>query len=208
MGSFLMIKKAAGDVLKGMSLLGLLMMAHPATATADSLADNAAVCAGCHGEEGVPIDKVTPVIWGQNRDYILNQLRDFKSGRRKSDIMSGIVESLSWTDMQALALHFSKQKWPDLKQAAPTGDVLTAAHAALDSMNCQECHQRNYQGDTVRPRLSGQQSEYLEKTMKDFRDGARANYPGMSALMRDMTDDQIKAVAEYLGSHPEEVAQK
>lgn len=203
-----MKRNTVGHMLLGMSVMGLLAAANPTAATADSVTDAIAVCAGCHGEEGVPVDTMTPVIWGQNRDYILNQLRDFKSGRRKNEIMAGMVESLSWADMQALAAHFSEQKWPEIKHEAPAGDVSTTAHAALDGLNCYECHQDKYEGDTVRPRLSGQQADYLEKTMKDFRDGARTSYPGMSALMRDLSDDEIKAVASYLASHSGEVAQK
>lgn len=195
-------------MLAGMAVLGVAAIAQPPAAVADSVTDAIVVCSSCHGEEGVPVDTMTPVIWGQNRDYILNQLRDFKSGRRKNEIMAGMVAELSWSDMQGLAAHFSKQKWPEIKHEAPTGDTLTAAHATLDGLNCNECHQTSYQGDMVRPRLAGQQADYLEKTMKDFRDGTRTNYPGMSALMRDLTDDEIKSVASYLASHSADVAQK
>lgn len=198
----------AGRMLLGMSVLGIMAAVNTTTATADSVSDAIAVCAGCHGEAGVPVDTMTPVIWGQNRDYILNQLRDFKSGRRKNEIMAGMVADLSWADMQALAAHFSAQAWPDIPHDAPTGDALTAAHGAVDGLNCYECHQDNYKGDTTRPRLSGQQADYLEKTMKDFRDGGRTNARAMSALMRDLTDDEIKAVASYLASHKSDVAAK
>ena len=53
--------------------------------------ETAQVCAGCHGENGIPQEKTTPVIWGQNEGYLYLQLRDFKSGARKNDQMGPIA---------------------------------------------------------------------------------------------------------------------
>ena len=65
-------------------------------------------CAACHGENGVPQDKATPVIWGQNEGYRYLQLRDFQKGTRKNEQMRAIVEVLERADLRALAAHFSK----------------------------------------------------------------------------------------------------
>lgn len=172
----------------------------PTETRADSVSDAIEMCSGCHGEQGTPTEKNIPNIWGQNRAYILNQLHDFKTGRRKNDIMSGMVEQLSKTDMEALATHFSQQPWPDLKQPAPSADETKAARAVLSQSDCEGCHERYFQGAMVRPRLAGQQAEYLIKTMQDFRSNERKNYIGMSVIMRDLSDDQIKSVANYLAS--------
>lgn len=67
-------------------------------------------------------------------------------------------------------------------------------------MNCRECHQANYQGDTTRPRIAGQYEEYLLKTMADFRNGDRKTYMGMTALMRAVDESTLKPVAAYLAS--------
>jgi cytochrome c553 len=75
-----------------LATLTALVLAGPAALAADEpsaqIANKVKVCAGCHGEQGVPIQKVMPVIWGQNAGYLFYQLRDFKSGARKNDIMS------------------------------------------------------------------------------------------------------------------------
>ncbi|WP_045836123.1 c-type cytochrome [Hyphomicrobium sp. 99] len=165
---------------------------------AQSLSDLTQVCSGCHGENGVPTEKTTPVIWGQSRDYILNQLYDFKIGHRKNEMMASIVDSLSKTNMEELATYYSKQPWPDLKQPAPAADVDAAARAVIDPINCSGCHQRYFQGDRIRPRLAGQQEEYLLKTMTNFHTGERTNYIGMSVLMKSLDDAELKAVATYL----------
>ena len=61
---------------------------------AQGIEEKTQVCAGCHGEDGKPIDKTIPTIWGQQAGYIYIQLRDFKRGDRKSEIMQPIVSSL------------------------------------------------------------------------------------------------------------------
>jgi cytochrome c553 len=182
-------------------VVGSFIVALPSTATfADNVDDLAQVCAGCHGEKGVPIDKTTPVIWGQKRDYILNQLYNFKVGHRKNDLMSSVAEGLSKEDMEALATHFSKKQWPDLKQQAPSADDQKAAREILNTVNCRGCHQANYEGDTVRPRIAGQQDEYLLKTMTDFRTGERKTYIGMTALLKSVHEEALKPLAAYLAS--------
>src|SRR5450432_706017 len=54
---------------------------------AQSIEEKTAVCAGCHGADGKPVDKTIPNIWGQQAGYIYIELRDFKRGDRQSDIM-------------------------------------------------------------------------------------------------------------------------
>jgi cytochrome c553 len=182
--------------------MALLLGLTPHSALADSVEDNAQVCSGCHGEKGVPIDKTIPNIWGQRREYILKELLDFKTGHRKNDTMAAIVDSLTKTDMEALATYFSEQQWPNLGQAAAPADVQTKALDIIGQLNCRGCHQEHFQGDYVRPRLRGQQGEYLLKTMTDFHTGERANFAAMEALMKSLNDDELKPVATYLSGLP------
>jgi cytochrome c553 len=114
--------------------------------------------------------------------------------------MTPIAQSLSKEDMQALATHFSKMAWPDLPATTPSADDAKTAREVLNSVNCRGCHQANYEGDTVRPRIAGQQDEYLLKTMNDFRNGDRKTYIGMTALMKSVHEEALKPVAEYLAS--------
>jgi cytochrome c553 len=195
-----MTKNTSCKILASAAAAIYLVVALPVASFADSVDDLAQVCAGCHGEKGVPVDKTTPVIWGQKRDYILNQLHNFKVGHRSNELMSPVAQSLSKEDMEALATHFSKMPWPDLGQPAPSTDDKKAAREVLDRVNCRGCHQANYQGDTVRPRIAGQQDEYLLKTMNDFRTGNRKTYIGMTALLKSVHEEALKPVAAYLAS--------
>ena len=83
----------------------------------ESILELATTCAACHGENGVPQEKTTPVIWGQNEGYMYLQLRDMQKGTRKNEQMRAIVEGLERADLRALAAHFSKLNWPNLGQA-------------------------------------------------------------------------------------------
>lgn len=187
--------------------IGLAMLAGAAglgvnDAKADAIADTIETCNACHGEAMLTSDKTFPNINGQNRTYILNQLSDFKSGRRKSDIMAGIVAELTRPDMQALATHFSKQPWPTLPAEPVSPETKKAGQAILDTLNCSGCHHEHFAGDTVRPRLAGQNSDYLVKTMQEFRDKTRHNYIVMSAILNDVSDADLKAVSDYLAAMP------
>jgi cytochrome c553 len=170
----------------------------PAPARAQTIEEKAQLCAACHGENGIPQDKTTPVIWGQYQGYLYLDLRDYKSGARKNDIMSPLAQTLERDDMMALALYFSQKRWPDLQQPSAPPDVAARAIRANASVGCTGCHQGQYQGEGTQPRLAGQSQEYLRQTMIDFRTRARGNNPGMTDLMLATSEDDIAALAQYM----------
>jgi cytochrome c553 len=170
----------------------------PNAACADTIEEKAAMCGGCHGENGIPQEKTTPVIWGQYQGYLYLNLRDYKRGDRKDDQMTPVVDLLEREDMLALADYFSKKKWPALGQSAAGSDVVARARRANGSVGCTGCHQDSYLGEGTQPRLAGQRKEYLLQSMLDFRTQKRGNNPGMSDLMKATSEDDIKAMAEYL----------
>ncbi len=167
-------------------------------AMAQTVAEKAQLCAACHGENGVPQIKTAPVIWGQTQGYLYLNLRDFKSGARKDDIMTPLAQALERDDMMALALYFSQKRWPDLQLPPAPPDVTARAQRANVALGCTGCHQGNYQGEGTQPRLAGQLKEYLQQSMLDFRTRKRGNNPGMTDLMLAISEEDIAACAEYL----------
>lgn len=178
--------------------LAALLSAGPRPAIAQSIAGKIEACAGCHGQDGKPADKTIPVIWGQQTGYIYIQLRDFKRGDRKSEIMQPIAASFEKEDMLAIAEYFSKKPWPDLGQPRAPKDISQRALSAEHSVGCTGCHLDRFQGDGTVPRLAGQSREYLTKTIADFRTRARGNNPGMTDLMLATPPDDLVALSEYL----------
>jgi len=162
------------------------------------LREQVELCAACHGENGVPLEKTTPIIWGQTLGYQYLQLRDYKNGDRKSDQMTPVVEMLEKSDLLALAEYFSKKPWPRTAAPAAPQEVAEKAARANTAVGCTGCHQGQYQGEGTQPRLAGQNEAYMAKTMLEIRSGERGNNPGMTTLMKATSPDDIQALAQYL----------
>ena len=64
-------------------------------------------CIACHGADGnTPVTPNYPKVAGQNREYVVNQLKDFKSATRTNGlaaVMSGMVATLTDEDIEKLA---------------------------------------------------------------------------------------------------------
>jgi cytochrome c553 len=190
MGDSLFLKILAGIIFGG------LLSAN--STLAQSLAEKVEVCAGCHGQDGKPADKTIPIIWGQQAGYIYIQLRDFKRGDRKNEIMQSIVSTFEKNDMLAIAEYLAQKPWPNLGQPRPPKDVTQKALTAEHSVGCASCHLEQFQGASTVPRLAGQSQEYLAQTMADFRSRARGNNPGMTDLMLATSPDDLSALAQFL----------
>jgi cytochrome c553 len=159
----------------------------------------AQVCFACHGPQGASTNPQYPVIAGQHQYYLYLQLKDFKAGRRDNPEMKPIMESLSSDDFMPLAEYFSQQRWPSLSFDVDPAKV-AAGETAAGSGECPQCHLGGFNGTSAVPRLAGQQLEYLQKTMLDFKSKARNNQPAMSALMGAFSDEDIAALAQYIAS--------
>lgn len=152
-------------------------------------------CARCHGEDGNASGQY-PDLAGQQAEYTAKQLMDFKSGARKNSQMSPFVGVLSEQDMRTLGDYYAdefaqRQRGID-KDLAEQGKKIAA------ELNCASCHQKNYRGINVIPRISRQNRVYLDNQMKAFRDGERTNDNGLKTpFMKDLTDEQIKALSHY-----------
>ncbi|WP_244470753.1 c-type cytochrome [Microvirga massiliensis] len=165
---------------------------------AQNLEEKAQICSACHGENGVPQERTTPIIWGQHQGYTYIQLRDYKRGTRKDEQMTAIVADMDRNDMMALAEYFSKKPWPNLQQLRADEATTMRALRANVAVNCTGCHLGEYQGDGTVPRLAGQSAEYMSKTIAQFRTRERANNPGMSDLMIATSPDDLAALVAYL----------
>jgi cytochrome c553 len=193
-----MVGKSKGAFVVAVGLGFGLSLCRSLPAVAQSIEDKTQVCSGCHGQDGKPSDKTIPVIWGQQPGYLYIQLRDFKRGDRKNEVMQPIVASMERQEMMDIAEYFSKKTWPDLGQPRAAKDVSDRALSANHSVGCTGCHLGHFQGDGTVPRLAGQSKEYLAKTTADFRTRARGNNPGMSDLMIATSPDDLAALSEYL----------
>ena len=65
------------------------------------------VCAVCHGLDGVAKIPEAPNLAGQSENYLIEQITAFKSGERKNEMMSVVVQDLSPDDIENLAAYYS-----------------------------------------------------------------------------------------------------
>ena len=89
---------------------GLLLMACAASApAADAPAGRAKaqICTTCHGPLGVSTTPDAPHLAGQPRIYLAAQLKAFRGGTRKHEVMNVIAKGLSDADIEALADWYS-----------------------------------------------------------------------------------------------------
>lgn len=67
----------------------------------------AQACAVCHGPMGLAINPGAPHLAGQPAVYLIEQMQDFKSGKRQNPVMSVIAKPLSQADILDLAAWYS-----------------------------------------------------------------------------------------------------
>ena len=87
-------------------MLATLLLALAATAQADVAAGKqraAAACAVCHGPLGLSMQPNVPHLAGQPEIYLVEQLRNYRSGKRPHEVMGVIAKPLSNQDIDDLA---------------------------------------------------------------------------------------------------------
>lgn len=162
------------------------------------------VCAACHTADGSRGSPANPILQGQHAEYLVKQLTEFKSGKRKNAIMSGMAAPLSEEDMRNVAAFYaSKTAKPGFAKSKDTvalGEKIWRGGIAERNVPaCAGCHGPTGAGLPAQyPRLSGQHSDYVEAQMTAFRSGARANGPMMVTIAAKMNDKEIKAVSDYV----------
>lgn len=179
----------------------------------------AAMCIGCHNIVGYqgsfPEVYKVPKIAGQNAEYIVAALTEYRKGERKHPSMRAIAGSLSDQDMADLAAYFEQ-----LGKAGQDGDkhADAAAHPApahvaslLEKANCASCHGANFSKPITPayPKLAGQYADYLYYALKAYQTDHNAligrNNAIMMGMARPFTHAQIRDIADYLASLPGEL---
>ena len=64
-------------------------------------------CIPCHGQLGIGTMPDAPHLAGQPRIYLEQQLKDFRTGKRRHEVMNVIAKPLTDADIAALAEWFS-----------------------------------------------------------------------------------------------------
>jgi cytochrome c553 len=175
--------------------------------------DKAIICIGCHGFDGNSDNGEYPKLAEQHENYLIKQLLDFKSGARKEEHMSSMIEAIDKSDIPDVAAFFASQKRKTHRHETNTTDNIKKDFGkqiyqnGLQNKNipaCTSCHGEKAEGITAlnSPSLTHQHTEYIAKMLKDFRSNTRSNDPGkmMRTVAAKLTDEEINALANYISN--------
>ncbi|MGT2440689.1 c-type cytochrome [Bradyrhizobium betae] len=164
-----------------------------------AIKEKAAVCSGCHGENGISQTENIPSLAGQPDQFIQWQLVFFRAGSRKNDQMQPIAEAVTNEDIRNFGAYFSQMTPPKAADDSDPDLSKKGAQVAV-GRRCASCHTDSFAGTKAVARLAGQREEYLVKALHDYKAGARVG--GGVAAMADvayhMSDEEITAVSHYL----------
>lgn len=164
------------------------------------------ICQGCHRANalGRP-DGSYPRLAGQHDTVLIKQMTDVRAGRRRNDKMLPFVDRhvVGPQDIADIAAYLTRLPVPPNHGKGP-GERLEQALLQYRQA-CQECHGSRGEGDALRfyPRVSGQHYRYLRRELIDIRDGERRNAnPRMVKVVRQMSDAELDALADYMSRLP------
>ncbi|MCA3240444.1 MAG: cytochrome c4 [Rubrivivax sp.] len=182
------------------------LAAAPAPAFKPDLAKGqqlAATCLACHTADGSRGAPANPILQGQHPEYLVKQLIEFKSGKRKNAIMAGMVAALSEEDMKHISAFYASKPAPKgfagNKDTVALGEsIWRGGIAAKGVPACAACHGPAGSGMPAQyPRIAGQHAAYTEAQMNAFRLGERGNNAQMITIAGKMTEREIKAVSDF-----------
>ena len=194
--------------------------AHAADAAPASTAmqGKVAMCIGCHGIAGYrssfPELHKVPKISGQSAAYIASALTAYKAGDRKHPTMDGIAANLSEADITDIAAYYAadgskKQAPAQVKQPSPE---VAALLNRVDGQSCVTCHGANFStpNDGSVPKIGGQHADYLYVALKAYQQPKSTVVGRSNAIMggivkKNFTHQELKALADYIGSLPGEL---
>ena len=162
-------------------------------------------CAGCHGTNGISNGPASPSLAGLDYDYLIDTMKAFKEGERRSTIMSRIAKGYSDEEIEAMSKFFADKKYV---LASQKSDKAAAKRGKkLHMKYCKNCH-----GDTGvssdedddSGMLAGQWKPYMSYTFADYLAGEREMGKKMkkkfSSMHKKAGDKGIKDLLEFYAS--------
>ena len=177
-------------------------------------------CAACHGRKGQRAISYYPAIAGQDKKYMIQQIKDIMKGKRKGGIdkatghpraeaMRGALVSpdgaFRITDKEIVQMADWMKDLPPAKPKTPETPIPVENIAAGKKLfkKCVSCHGKAGKKPLKGyPFVAGQKREYVFSQLIDIRDNVRTN--GKSKLMlpfvKKLSNEQIAMIADYLST--------
>ena len=161
-------------------------------------------CVSCHGANGNSTIAVNPRLSAQHESYIYKQLVNFTTAERNQPVMTTYAKMLTdeekhnvaaWLSTQAVKPGAAKNKDTiELGKKIYRGGIADKSVPA-----CASCHGATGSGIPIQyPRLAGQHQDYTVAQLGLFKSGGRKNSAQMTTIAQRMSDEEMKAVADYV----------
>jgi len=179
-----------------------------------------ALCAGCHGGNGISASDMYPNLAGQHADYIVKQLKAFKNGTdRINPLMSPMAAGLSEQDMADIGAYYNSLPHTPADASSADGALTSAAVTVakyipdavagkslyeLGDANraigaCIGCHGKDGNSEVlIYPNLANQHPEYIVKQLYNFKEQKNRSNAAMYNFAGQMTDEEILDIGAYL----------
>lgn len=165
------------------------------------------VCSACHGIDGNSTSPNFPKLAGQQPEYFIKQMKEFRSHNRSDpagfEYMWGITRNLTDKQIEGLAAYFEKQ--PTTASASGSSEagkkIFENGVAEKNIPPCASCHGPDGHGNGQFPRIAGQHADYLVKQLNVFqRTDQRPEGSIMKTVAHDLTPEHIDNVTKYIAT--------
>lgn len=162
-------------------------------------------CLACHGREGVSPTPYWPHLAGQNTQYLIKQLKDYRSRERKDSIMAEMADPLTDDDIEVIAQYMSTLTRPEAIGKDELGaQIYRNGIPERNIPPCTPCHGPDGKGldGTNFAIIAGQRGDYLRRQILDFRNGRRTNDAAgaMTLAVKDLKYSEVMALVRWLSS--------
>ncbi|MBA3582746.1 MAG: c-type cytochrome [Gammaproteobacteria bacterium] len=191
------------------AIFALLLAANtlPALANGDAVAgkSKAETCLGCHAQAGYfnvyPSYRV-PKLGNQNEAYILDALKEYKSGERSHQTMRANASGWTAQDMADIAAFLTQAGRGKSSFIGTAGNV---ADGEKKSATCVSCHGPAGAKPILPqyPILAGQYADYLYQVLQAYKikdHYASRNHQIMNSQVVNLSDQDMHDLAAYFAS--------
>ena len=167
------------------------------------------LCSTCHGPRGISTSPEFPILAAQRAGYLEAQIEAFRSKTREEkaahDFMYGIAGNLNDPRVIAGIAHYYASQPPapgrfgDPAIVAKGKEFFDKGSPDRGIPPCASCHGANAEGIADFPRLAGQHAKYVLRQL-EYIQGLVRKAPVMHGIVKDLTPDEMEAVAVFVQS--------
>ena len=181
----------------GLVIAALLAGSSPALPA--DLSEKMAPCLACHGVEGQSENENVPSLGAQQASYTVIQLYMFREKTRLAEPMNEMAAGLSDGELQSIADALATLPAPKPPDGPGDPARLERARAMAEQNRCNSCHRPDFSGREGVPRLADQREDYLLKTLREYKSGARRAYePIMVEVLQPISEAAMVELSYYL----------